>query len=71
MWRDQVNSPFPHILKISLYLLLVLHTLYLKMSTLNASFEDAIRITPQGNNKYSADLRSEWCIGTGTTSLSQ
>ncbi|KAJ5883974.1 uncharacterized protein N7473_010860 [Penicillium subrubescens] len=34
------------------------------MPRLNASFEDAIRITPQGNNKYSADLRSEWCIGT-------
>ncbi|CEO58643.1 hypothetical protein PMG11_03351 [Penicillium brasilianum] len=34
------------------------------MSTLNASFEDAIRITPQGNNKYSAHLHPEWCIGT-------
>ncbi|KAJ5166618.1 uncharacterized protein N7482_005399 [Penicillium canariense] len=34
------------------------------MPPLNAFFEDAIRITPQGNNKYSAHLRSEWCIGT-------
>lgn len=32
---------------------------------LNAAFEDAIRVTPEGANKYSANLRSEWCIGTG------
>ncbi|KAJ5628262.1 hypothetical protein N7490_010490 [Penicillium lividum] len=31
---------------------------------LNAAFEDAIRVTPQGANKYSAHLRPEWCIGT-------
>lgn len=36
------------------------------MPPLNASFVDAIRVTPQGNNKYSAHLRPEWCIGTGT-----
>ncbi|KAJ5936348.1 hypothetical protein N7454_004983 [Penicillium verhagenii] len=30
---------------------------------LNAAFEEAIRITPQGANKYSAHLRPEWCIG--------
>jgi len=36
------------------------------MTALNQSFEDAIRVTPQGNNKYSAHLRPEWCIGTGT-----
>ncbi|KAF3398589.1 hypothetical protein F1880_005681 [Penicillium rolfsii] len=34
------------------------------MPRLNASFADAIHVTPQGNNKYSANLRSEWCIGT-------
>ncbi|KAJ6109704.1 hypothetical protein N7486_001939 [Penicillium sp. IBT 16267x] len=31
---------------------------------LNAAFEDAIRVTPEGANKYSANLRPEWCIGT-------
>lgn len=35
------------------------------MSTLNATFEDAIRVTPEGANKYSANLRPEWCIGAG------
>ena len=35
------------------------------MSTLNRSFEEAIQVTPQGSNKYSANLRPEWCIGTG------
>ncbi|KAJ5747233.1 uncharacterized protein N7511_008929 [Penicillium nucicola] len=34
------------------------------MSTLNRSFEEAIQVTPQGANKYSANLRPEWCIGT-------
>ncbi|KAJ5975293.1 hypothetical protein N7481_009000 [Penicillium waksmanii] len=33
------------------------------MSPVNASFEDAIRVTPEGANKYSANLRTEWCIG--------
>ncbi|KAJ5728663.1 uncharacterized protein N7483_003171 [Penicillium malachiteum] len=32
--------------------------------TVNAFFEDAIRVTPQGNNTYRANLRREWCIGT-------
>ncbi|KAJ5088235.1 hypothetical protein N7456_011851 [Penicillium angulare] len=31
---------------------------------LNASFEEAIHVQPQGNNTYSASLRPEWCIGT-------
>jgi hypothetical protein len=35
------------------------------MSPVNASFEDAIRVTPEGANKYSANLRTEWCIGAG------
>ena len=35
------------------------------MMSVNESFEDAIRVTPLGNNKYSANLRKEWCIGTG------
>ncbi|KAI2791467.1 hypothetical protein POX_c04328 [Penicillium oxalicum] len=39
------------------------------MSLLNASFVDAIRITPEGNNKYSAHLHRDWCIGTGTDYL--
>ncbi|KAJ5242459.1 uncharacterized protein N7469_000786 [Penicillium citrinum] len=39
------------------------------MSTLNASFEEAIRVTPEGNNKYSATLRPEWCIGAGISRL--
>ncbi|KAJ5902358.1 hypothetical protein N7495_002886 [Penicillium taxi] len=34
------------------------------MSSINATFEDAIRVIPQGSNKYSAHLRPEWCIGT-------
>ncbi|KAJ5782795.1 hypothetical protein N7457_004569 [Penicillium paradoxum] len=34
------------------------------MSTVNPSFEEAIKVTPQGQNKYSAYLRPEWCIGT-------
>ncbi|KAJ5496998.1 hypothetical protein N7463_008985 [Penicillium fimorum] len=34
------------------------------MSTVNPSFQDAIKVTPQGSNKYSAFLRPEWCIGT-------
>lgn len=41
------------------------------MPTLNASFEDAIRVTPQGGNKYSANLRHEWSIGTGTVPYQQ
>ncbi|CAG8040107.1 unnamed protein product [Penicillium olsonii] len=32
--------------------------------TPNSSFEQAIKVTPQGANKYSAHLRPEWCIGT-------
>lgn len=66
MWRDKVNTPVSPYFEFFLYLLLVLRRLYLKMPRLNASFEDAIHVTPQGNNKYSANLRSEWCIGTGT-----
>ncbi|KAJ5612805.1 hypothetical protein N7510_005999 [Penicillium lagena] len=31
---------------------------------LNSAFEDAIRVTPQGSNKYRAYLHPEWCIGT-------
>lgn len=34
--------------------------------SLNSAFEDAIRVTPQGSNKYGAYLHPEWCIGTGT-----
>ncbi|KAJ5458241.1 hypothetical protein N7475_009629 [Penicillium sp. IBT 31633x] len=34
------------------------------MSTINSSFEDAIKVTPQGQNRYSAHLQPEWCIGT-------
>ncbi|KAJ5677357.1 uncharacterized protein N7477_002990 [Penicillium maclennaniae] len=34
------------------------------MAVLNQSFEDAIRVSPEGNNKYSANLCKEWCIGT-------
>ncbi|CDM30910.1 hypothetical protein CBS147339_371 [Penicillium roqueforti] len=34
------------------------------MSTINPSFQEAIKVTPQGHNKYSAFLRPEWCIGT-------
>ncbi|KAJ5875937.1 uncharacterized protein N7529_001521 [Penicillium soppii] len=34
------------------------------MPTVNPSFEEAIKVTPQGANKYSAFLRPEWCIGT-------
>ncbi|KAG0161382.1 hypothetical protein PDIDSM_8916 [Penicillium digitatum] len=34
------------------------------MSTVNPSFQEAIKVTPQGPNKYSAFLRPEWCIGT-------
>ncbi|KAJ5577863.1 uncharacterized protein N7459_006827 [Penicillium hispanicum] len=34
------------------------------MSVLNTAFEDAIRVTPQDTNKYSAHLCPEWCIGT-------
>lgn len=36
------------------------------MPALNQAFEDAIRVTPLGNNKYSANLLHEWSIGTGT-----
>ncbi|CAI7594107.1 unnamed protein product [Penicillium glandicola] len=32
--------------------------------SINPSFQDAIKVTPQGANKYSAFLRPEWCIGT-------
>ncbi|KAJ5825904.1 hypothetical protein N7474_003042 [Penicillium riverlandense] len=32
--------------------------------SLNSVFEDAIRVTPQGSNKYGAYLHPEWCIGT-------
>ncbi|KAJ5356466.1 hypothetical protein N7517_011075 [Penicillium concentricum] len=35
--------------------------------SVNPSFQEAIKVTPQGSNKYSAFLRPEWCIGTGTT----
>ncbi|KAJ6184349.1 hypothetical protein N7519_005650 [Penicillium mononematosum] len=34
------------------------------MSTVNPSFQEAIKVTPEGPNKYSAFLRPEWCIGT-------
>ncbi|KAJ5943151.1 hypothetical protein N7516_003319 [Penicillium verrucosum] len=34
------------------------------MSTVNPSFQEAIKVTPQGPNKYSAFLQPEWCIGT-------
>ncbi|KAJ5952420.1 uncharacterized protein N7479_010833 [Penicillium vulpinum] len=34
------------------------------MSTVNPSFQEAIKVTPQGHNKYSAFLQPEWCIGT-------
>ncbi|KAJ5178079.1 uncharacterized protein N7500_000778 [Penicillium coprophilum] len=34
------------------------------MSTINPSFQEAIKVTPQGSNRYSAFLRPEWCIGT-------
>ncbi|KAJ5491475.1 hypothetical protein N7539_003042 [Penicillium diatomitis] len=34
------------------------------MSSPNASFVDAIRVTPHGGNKYSANLHRDWCIGT-------
>ncbi|CAI7580406.1 unnamed protein product [Penicillium bialowiezense] len=30
----------------------------------SAFFEEAIKVTPQGANRYSAHLRPEWCIGT-------
>lgn len=33
--------------------------------SINPSFEQAIKVTPQGANKYSAHLQPEWCIGTG------
>ncbi|CAG8369612.1 unnamed protein product [Penicillium salamii] len=32
--------------------------------SINPSFEQAIKVTPEGANKYSAHLRPEWCIGT-------
>ncbi|KAJ6145296.1 hypothetical protein N7470_009191 [Penicillium chermesinum] len=31
---------------------------------LNVAFEEATRITPQGDNQYTVDLKTEWCIGT-------
>ncbi|KAJ5120583.1 uncharacterized protein N7515_009971 [Penicillium bovifimosum] len=34
------------------------------MSTVNPAFEEAIKVTPLGGNKYSAHLSPEWCIGT-------
>lgn len=37
---------------------------------LNTRFEEAIKITPQGSHRYTADLQPDWCIGTGITSLS-
>lgn len=37
-----------------------------KMPALNSAFEDAIRVTPQGGNRYRANLLHEWSIGTGT-----
>lgn len=38
------------------------------MSTTAASgqaFEEAIKVTPVDSHRYSANLRNEWCIGTG------
>lgn len=34
---------------------------------LNTAFEEAIKVTPQGSHRYTADLQHEWCIGTGTS----
>lgn len=33
---------------------------------LNTPFEEAIKITPQGSHRYTAELQPDWCIGTGT-----
>ncbi|EAL87075.1 hypothetical protein ACP6JC_004919 [Aspergillus fumigatus] len=33
----------------------------------NQAFEEAIKVTPVNSHRYSAVLRDEWCIGTGTS----
>jgi hypothetical protein len=30
-----------------------------------ANFEEAIEVTPLSSHSYAANLRLEWCIGTG------
>ncbi|KAL4889268.1 thioesterase-like superfamily-domain-containing protein [Aspergillus ambiguus] len=31
---------------------------------LNAAFEEAVRVTPEGSHRYSAHLHNDWCVGT-------
>lgn len=36
--------------------------------TLNAAFEEAIKVTPLDSHNYSTFLQRDWCVGTGTYS---